>query len=72
MESSKSIFCSSKFPWARERISSKWVRALKTVRQLCPKPRQSNTRPGQVEPFAKRPHMHNTYILQKPHNNSRS
>jgi hypothetical protein len=72
MEGSKSIFCSSKFPWARERTSSKWVRALKTVRQPCPKPWQSNTRPGQDVPFGKRPPKYNTYKLQTLHNNSGS
>jgi hypothetical protein len=39
MEDSKTVFCSSKFPWARERISSKFEDnfgfALKKVRQPC-------------------------------------
>jgi len=39
MEDSKTVFCSSKFPWARERISSKFVDnlgfALKKFRQAC-------------------------------------
>ena len=72
MEGSKYIFCPSKFPWARDRISSKWARALKTVRQLCPKPWQSNIQPGQVVPFGQRPHMYNMYIVQKLNNNSGS
>jgi hypothetical protein len=36
MESSKTLFFSLKFPWASERISSKftiWTRALQNVRQ---------------------------------------
>ena len=36
MEGSKTLFCSSKSSWTRERISSKflvWARALQNVRQ---------------------------------------
>jgi hypothetical protein len=38
MADSETLYCSSKFPWARERISSKqtiWGRALKKLHQLC-------------------------------------
>jgi len=30
VEDSKTLFCSSKFPWARERISSKFIDSLDT------------------------------------------
>ena len=33
MEDSKTLFCSSKFPWAREIISSKFMENLGTGRQ---------------------------------------
>jgi len=36
MEGSKTIFCSSKFPWACERISSKFIDNLRTRPQKRP------------------------------------
>jgi hypothetical protein len=65
MEDSKTVFCSSKFPWARERISSKFVDnlgfALKKFRQPCSEMLEDisdSSQSSRLRPFTpSRPHV---------------